>query len=319
MGVEHYKDWYWTIIKGDACKGWIKAIFYLDPTDVKIYIYTILGTSWKESSFVGADNETEDSLFPADSQGWGSSNVLTNGGYTANLLQNAELNIFADIIFKDIVTIKLMAINIPITASVTPIYGASIDVDLGKIGMGAAWRYDSASSINQSVWAAHFVLNELLSINIPGGFPFEALNNIGFGFFAAGNLANPTNPASMAFNVTHMQLILELGADVTCCFPSIHIGMHLAKSSSLYDQGNGMLSGIGLSEIWGKYTHELGVYGPVTLTGRLGVIYAFSGGFVDNPVVCEDADGFEWGGWGEQIFSGPAIGVSYEVEGSMKW
>jgi len=109
-----------------------------------------------------------------------------------------------------------------------------------------------------------------------------------------------------------MQLILELGADVTCCFPSIHIGMHLAKSDALYEQGSGMLSGIGLTEIWGKYSHELGVYGPVTLTGRLGVIYAFSGGYVDSDV-CGPST------FGLQLFSGPAIGVAYEVAGTIKW
>lgn len=313
IGVDHYKDWYWDILKGGVCRGWIKAIFYLDPADVKIWIYAVLGTTWEEDGEIPGFEFSDEGTDIYDA----------NGGYTANLLNNAELNLFADIIFKDIVTIKLAALSIPITATgLSPVYGASIDVDLGKIGMGAAWRYDTALQLNASTWAAHFVLNELLNFNIPGGFPFEALNNIGFGFFAAGDLGYITNPSTTAisFNVTHMQLILELGADVTCCFPSIHIGMHLAKADSYDQQGAGMLSGIGLTEIWGKYTHELGVYGPVTLTGRLGVIYAFSGGYVDNPVSCWDSSvRAYWGGYGKGIFSGPAIGVSYEVEGSLKW
>jgi len=305
MGVDHYKDWYWDILKGGECRGWIKAIFYLDPADVKIWVYAILGTTWEEYGEVPG----------WEFSGEGTEALDANGGYTANLLNNAELNLFADIIFKDIVTIKLMALSIPITATgLSPIYGASFDLDLGKIGMGVAWRYDSAQQLNASTWAAHFILKELLNFNIPGGFPFEALNNIGFGFFAAGDLGYITNPSTTAlsFNVTHMQLILELGADVTCCFPSIHIGMHLAKSDALYEQGSGMLSGIGLTEIWGKYSHELGVYGPVTLTGRLGVIYAFSGGYVDSDV-CGSST------FGLQLFSGPAIGVAYEVAGTIKW
>ena len=313
MSVNHYKDWYWDILKGGYCRGWVKAIFYLDPADVKIWVYAILGTTWEEdisipgfeSGSQGTDYEDSDSM------------------YTSNLLQHAELNLFADIIFKDIVTIKLMALSIPITAvGLNPVYGVSFDLDLGKIGMGAAWRYDTALQLNASTWAAHFVLNELININIPGGFPFEALNNIGFGFFAAGDLGYITNPSTTAisFNVTHMQLILELGADVTCCFPSIHIGMHLAKSESL-DQGSGMLSGIGLTEIWGKYSHPLGVYGPVSLTGTLGVIYAFSGGYLDNgnKSAFDTSVRWNWGGAGVKNFAGPAIGVAYEVEGALKW
>jgi hypothetical protein len=321
IGVDHYKDWYWSIVKGDVCKGWIKAIFYLDPTDIKIWVYTVLGTTWSEDTLT-YDTQVGEGLFPQDEIG---QDVLTDGGYTANLLTNAELNIFADIIFKDIVTLKLMALSIPITADVSPVYGASIDIDLGKIDMGAAWRYDTAESFNASVWAAHFVLTELLNFNIKGGFPFEAINNVGFGFFAAGDLGSSTLPATTAvsFNITHMQLILELGADIACCFPQLHFGIHLAKSSEAQEGSNGMLSGIGISEIWGKYTHELGVYGPVTLTGRLGVVYAFSGGFLDSPI----DSGNNWdssvrayfGGYGEQVFEGPAIGIAYEVEGAMKW
>ncbi|NLH18465.1 MAG: hypothetical protein GX462_00205 [Thermotogaceae bacterium] len=307
LGVNYSKSWAWSILKGGDCRGWIKAIFYLDPADVKIWLYAIIGTTWEET--IGIPD------WPSGgSQGAGNPKD-SDGGYKANLLYNAELNIFADIIFKDIVTLKLMAINIPITAvDLKPVYGASIGVDLGKIGLGAAWRYDTAEQLNASVWAAHLVLKQLLSFNIPGGFPFEALNNIGFGFFAAGDLGYHTNPSTTAisFNVTHLQLIMELGADITCCFPAIHVGLHLTKMDR--EQGSGLLSGFGLSEIWGKYSHQLGVYGPVTLKGTLGVIYAFEGGYVDKSVKCGG-----WGGFGQSIFSGPAIGVAYEVEGSLTW
>jgi len=314
MGVTHYKDWYWGILKGGDCRGWVKAIFYLDPADVKIWVYAIVGTTWYEGFDIGDDDWGTPS-------GQGTGNDTSQSLYTANLLKNAELNIFADIIFKDIVTLKFMAINIPITAeNLKPVIGASIGVHLGKIGLGAAWRYDTAKELNESVWAAHLVLNELLNFTIPGGFPFEALNKIGFGFFAAGDLGGSTVPSTTAvsFNVTHLQLILELGADITCCFPEIHIGLHLAKLPSSgtgsSNSSSGMLSGIGLTEIWGKYSHSLGTYGPVTLKGILGVIYAFEGGYVDNGVTCSG-----WSGYGKGLYDGPAIGVAYEVEGTLKW
>jgi len=44
------------------------------------------------------------------------------------------------------------------------------------------------------------------------------------------------------------------------------------------------------------------------------VIYAFEGGYVDNGVTCSG-----WSGYGKGLYDGPAIGVAYEVEGTLKW
>ncbi|HPE68896.1 MAG TPA: hypothetical protein P5560_05400 [Thermotogota bacterium] len=311
INVSHYKDWYWTIIKGDECKGWVKAIFYLDPADIKMWFYVILGTTWQEDEW---------SSIPDWDFGSQGTEVLDEDGfYSANLMQHAELNIFADIVFKDMVFFKLFAMNIPVTATgLKPIIGGTFSMDLGgKIGMGAGVRWDTTNPASSALWAAHMTVS-IDELKILNGFPFESFSKIGLGFFAAGNLSD-ANREKMGFTITHLQLIAELGADITCCWPELHFGIHMQKASS-GSNDVGLISDFKVTEIWGKYIHSLGEYGPVSLTGKLGVVYAMEGGYVDNPTDCYDPEvGSYWGGYGEKVFSGPAIGVAYEIEGKLVW
>jgi len=56
------------------------------------------------------------------------------------------------------------------------------------------------------------------------------------------------------------------------------------------------------------------------LTGKLGVVYALANGYVDRDTDCYDGSvGISWGGFGKEVFSGPAIGVAYEIEGKLVW
>src|SRR6056297_502442 len=51
-------EYSWEIIKGEECKGWLKAIFYLDPSDIHIWLYAILGTH-ASGSVAGVDFDIE--------------------------------------------------------------------------------------------------------------------------------------------------------------------------------------------------------------------------------------------------------------------
>ncbi len=306
--------WYYDIIKGDACKGWIKAIFYLDPTDVKIWLTAVVGTFWYENQRgTGFDTFGHDSTYPNGGNAEQIDPANAPDTYFQNLLEAAELNIFAEVELKEAITLKFAALNIPLNTKYTgnatpswnmnPVYAGSIEIDLESdsghtISLGAVARYDSSKAATETEWAMDAYLGSF-DLNMNGGFPVEALSTVKFGAFAKGDLNNNN---AFGLNIEEVNLVACFSADLTCCVPEFKIGLSVGKSGS---ESN---SEYALKEVFGSYSHAIGTYGPVSLEGTFGFVYAFEAGTVDQG---DD--------YGQGKFTGPAFGLAYEVTGTMIW
>jgi len=275
----------WDIVKGAECRGWIKAIFYLDPSDVHIWLYAILGTDYyydvaDQYDTVEGD---EDSM-----------------GYHQNFLNTAELNLIADITIKDVINLNIGVLDIPITkdaettmkafaAGNVTLAGDAMTIDLG----GQYFTSNVASMTESFDYTAHLFISGL-SVNLPG-FIMESLDNMRLGMVLSGD--------EVGMNDVDVLACFESG--MICCLPSFKIGMKLGFASEERE--------FSVDQIFGSYSHTIGTYGPVDLSGTLGVIYSLGSSPVDNGdygqgVVSGDMDMYDW-----------ALGVGYEVTGTMTW
>jgi hypothetical protein len=285
LGTSTGPSYGWDIVKGAECRGWIKAIFYLDPSDVHIWLYAILGTDYYYD-VAGQSDKVE-----------GDPDTM---GYTQNFLESAELNLIADITIKDVINLQVGALDIAITKdSDTPIKafaagnvtlaGDDMTVDLG----GQYFTSNVASATEEFDYTAHFIVSGL-SVNIPG-FIMESLDNMRFGMILTGDEAS----------MSDIDVFACFESGLICCLPSFKIGAKLGIATEERE--------FSVDQIFGSYSHTIGTYGPVDLAGTLGVIYslgssAVDGGDYGQGVVTGDATGYDW-----------ALGVGYEVTGTMTW
>ena len=278
----------WTIVKGAECRGWIKAIFYLDPSDIEIWLYAILGTDY---CYVDTGNQSATVEGNPDSI-----------GYKQNFLETAELNVIADIIFKKMLNITVAVLDIPVTkdpeTTQTKLFAAAnmvLDADPMKITIGAEYFASDMASMTESYTYEACLILEGLDLRIPNFIFIEALSNVRLGAFLYGDQDG----------IQEMNLYSCFGLNQTCCNPPIKLGMILD-----WDTEERVIN---LDQIYMTYGHEIGQYGPVTLDGNLGVIYslgstAIDGGQYGQGVVSGSDSRWDW-----------AVGVGYEVTGTMTW
>jgi len=278
----------WTIVKGAECRGWIKAIFYLDPSDIEIWLYAILGTDY---CYVDLAGKTHTETGAPDTM-----------GYEQNFLTSSELNLIAEIAFKKMLNITVAVLDIPVTknpaTTQTKLFVAGnvvLDGDPMKITIGAEYfASDMASMTTNYDYQACLIL-EGLDITLPGFIAIEELNNIRFGAFLLGNQSG--------ISAVDMYACMEVNP--TCCYPTFKLGTIMG-----WDTVNRTIS---LDQVYGTFGHHIGDYGPVALDGELGVIYSLGGTAIDqgqygHGAVAGNNTGYDW-----------ALGVAYEVTGSMTW
>ncbi|HPJ89198.1 MAG TPA: hypothetical protein PLO84_08735 [Thermotogota bacterium] len=285
LGAEIDESYAWKVAKGAECKGWVKAIFYLDPSDVELWVTVVLGTQF-EGNVAGKSFEN--------------TTVLDDENYDQNFLKAAELNVFLKTKIKDVITAEFGLLDIAVTkdAETTPVQAFAagniyLEGDAANIDFGGQYYITNVASISSDdgeyYWQAHAVLSGI-DIDLKD-FLMESLNNVRFGLVASGNQSGLSD--------VDIYACFEPGA--VCCFPSFKIGMQMAYESEEFSIDN----------IFASYTHNLGEYGPVTLDGKLGVIYSM-GSAIDA------------GAYGQQTVHGSgaysyALGVGYEVTGTMTW
>jgi hypothetical protein len=282
LGTYMYDAYSWYVVKGAECRGWIKAIFYLDPSDIEIWLYAILGTDYYYSVAGQSDTVTGDP---------------DANGYTQNFLESAELNVIVEMLIKDVINLNFGLLDIPVTkdsdtaikafaAGTVELEGDAADVNIG----GQFFTSNVASVTDTYSWKAHLILSGL-DLDLKD-FLMESINDVRLGVMATGDQSGLSGINVFA--------CFEPGA--VCCFPSFKVGVDMAYDGEEFS----------INQIFGSYTHALGEYGPVTLSGELGVIYSPSGAAVDA------------GDYGKGAVSGSgaysyAIGVGYEVTGTMTW
>lgn len=282
LGTSISSAYGWDIVKGAECRGWVKAIFYLDPSDVQIWLKAIIGTDYYYN--VAGQKDTV-----------GGATSTTNPYYPQNFLENAELNLIAEMTIKDVINLNIGLLDIPVTkdsgtaikafaAGGVKLEGDAADVDLG----GQFFTSDVASITDNYAWQAHLILSGL-DIDLKD-FVMESINDVRLGVTAKGTQEGLSNIGVFA--------CFEPGP--VCCFPSFKLGMGMTYADEKF----------AVDQIFGSYTHALGEYGPVALSGELGVICSLGSAAVDE------------GAYGKGKFAGTgnydyALGVGYEVTGTM--
>jgi len=284
----------WEIIKGEPCKGWIKGIFYLDPSDIEIWVYAVLGT---HASGIVADQ-------PIDISGEATDEAPADY-YEQNLLTNAELNLMVDVIFKDVITMSFGLLDIPVTKDAdSAVMGYAIgnmvlESDLGTIDLGGQlFTSNLASMTEEFFWTAHAMVS-WGEMALPG--LLDSLSNI-----RLGAIANGSNSG-----LSGMGLYACFYADPICCIESLKVGLDL--SVGVNEQNRNEFS---FNKVFATYGHEIGTYGPVDLVGEIGVVYSMDTVNAIDQGVKSD--------WGENAFVASeyydwVLGVGYEVTGTMSW
>jgi hypothetical protein len=288
LGTYIYPNYSWGIVKGAECRGWIKAIFYLDPSDVHIWLYAILGTDY---AYYGAGQST--TVVEGDEDAM---------GYHQNFLETAELNLIAEITIKDVINLDLAVLDIPVTkddadtaikamaAGNITLAGDAMTLDIG----GQYFTSNVASATELFDYRAHFMVSGL-TVNLPG-FLLESIDNMRLGVIAAGNQDD----------LSSISIYSCFESGLICCLPSFKIGAKMA-----FDATERQFS---FDQVYGSYSHTIGTYGPVDLAGTLGVIYSMGSTPVDGGTkygqgaVSGATEGYDW-----------ALGVGYEVTGTMTW
>jgi len=286
LGTSVGPSYGWDIVKGAECRGWVKAIFYLDPSDVHIWLYAILGTDYYYDIAGQTDTVTGD----------GGETGTPNEDYTQNFLDDAELNLIGKTKIKDVLTLHFGALDIPVTKdSDTKVKGFAagnleLNGDVATIDLGGEVFFSDVSSMTTYDYSAHLFLSGL-DIDLKD-FLMESMNNVRLGVTASGD--------QDALGTVGIVACLEPGP--VCCIPSFKLGMEMAYADETFT----------LDQVYGSYSHDLGTYGPVALSGKLGVIYSMGSTAVDNG----DYGNASYAGSGEFDW---AVGVGYEVTGSMTW
>jgi len=328
---ELYTNDYATLSKGEQCRGWVKAIFYLDPSDLKIWLEAIVGTDWLINN-PGYASDYQDGQF----------NATTNGDYSGNMLDYAELNFIGKVQFKDVVNFRAAYLGLPLGSEIqgaTPTWFAEGDINLesdsglsielgGFIGDITAYaptrsavylnEYDSngnfigtqfdhynysLTSVQDKVWKAHFILSgwDFTLPMVPNTLFTDSITNIRFGTFFGGDWAN-------GFSLSTVDFALCLDYDIICCMPTFKIGAGFDV-----DIANGQFN---FGKVFAEYNHPIGEFGAVTLDGKFGVIYSMND-YIDYPNY--------WGGeYGQAIYGNDEgisanLGIAYEVTGTMEW
>ena len=210
----------------------------------------------------------------------------------------------ADIIFKDVITLNVGVLDIPITKDADTalkgyavgnllLEGDAATIDLG----GQLFTSDLASMTEAFNWSAHALVS-MDELMMPG--LLDSLTNIRLGAIAAGDQSG----------LTGVGLYACMLADPICCVEGFKIGVDLAVS--LNEETN--KNEFAFNKVFATYGHEIGTYGPVDLAGEIGVVYSM------DTVNAIDADE----DWGKEAFVAGngydwVLGVAYEVTGTMTW
>jgi hypothetical protein len=286
LGTSISSGYGWDIVKGAECRGWVKAIFYLDPSDVHIWLYAILGTDY----YYDVAGQSDTVHGTADG-------TADETGYEQNFLSSAELNIIVEMLIKDVINLNFGLLDIPVTKdqdTAIKAFAAGnilLEGDAANVDLGGQFFTSNVASVTEAyAWTAHLILSGL-DIDLKD-FIMESINDVRVGVTMAGN--------QDGLGSVDIFACFEPGA--VCCFPSFKVGMGMTYANEEFS----------IDQIFGSYTHALGEYGPVTLSGELGVIYSMGSAAVDN------------GQYGKELFAGTgsydyAIGVGYEVTGTMTW
>ncbi len=290
----------WEIIKGAPCKGWIKAIFYLDPSDVHIWLYAILGT-YAEYDVAGQSGTIQGDLPDSEAPG---------DQYDQNFLTNAELNLISDVMIKDVITLNMGVLDIPVTKDPeTTIKGflagnIKLSDDAKTVDLGGSLFTTNIASMTGSAttsWQAYAQISGL-EVALPGFGLLEEINNIRFGAIASGYIS--TMDTEVETGLSDVELFACFSPDGVCCLPGFKVGLGLNYDDSQFS----------FSRVFGEYTHDIGKFGPVALKGTFGAVFS------NDTEVAIDANE----DWGENAFKADStydwvLGVGYEVTGSMTW
>ncbi len=295
IGISNVRSWSWIVQKGKISTGFLKAEIFLNTGDFLFTITPVIGTYTKEGGIFG-------------SYEWGGSNDAEEGIYHSNLLEHIEFNLFVDMTFKKAITFHFGAWND------FEVIGVGVSTKIGSVELGGAIRYQNNEPTGGTpaatlLWAAHM---RMLDITLGNFLPFDMFEKVSLGIFAQGSADD------LEFNnlsIDNVDIFADLGAVIksSCCEPvyPIKIAFRVGKKpSDDYTGSQQTLSDLDfeLKAIWGQYNYSLGSVGPVSLTASLGAMYAFTSDVsVDN------------GPYGLGWFTGPALGVAWQVTGRVQW